>query len=44
MKVPMDLEATLRQRILSLQAHVAVVGQGYVGLSLPVPPPRPASP
>jgi nucleotide sugar dehydrogenase len=34
MKVPMDLEATLRQRILSLQAHVAVVGQGYVGLSL----------
>jgi UDP-N-acetyl-D-glucosamine dehydrogenase len=34
MKVPMNLEATLRQRILARQAPVAVVGQGYVGLSL----------
>jgi UDP-N-acetyl-D-glucosamine dehydrogenase len=34
MKVPMDLPDSLRQRILARDARVAVVGQGYVGLSL----------
>jgi UDP-N-acetyl-D-glucosamine dehydrogenase len=34
MKVPMNLSDSLSQRILARDAHVAVVGQGYVGLSL----------
>jgi hypothetical protein len=31
--------STLRRRLLTRDARVAVVGQGYVGLSLPAPPP-----